>query len=117
MDSGREASQGSGIFDTLLTQELSLNTVRICRSCTSINVGIEETEEFRQQVAQRLLELRPDLQFQIEPSPCLKVCPIGRVTMTVSKSGDPDFSQLTMSREANLQSVVQEILSFFKPRQ
>jgi hypothetical protein len=93
--------------------ELS-QTIRICASCTKINAGQEDLSAFHLSVKEELMKARPDLNWEIERSPCLKLCPIGRISMTVTTSQDPEQARLTMSREATVESVAKEILSFFR---
>lgn len=91
-----------------------LQTIRICASCTKINAGREDLEAFHLSIKEELMKARPDLNWKIERSPCLKLCPIGRISMTVTTSQSPDQARLTMSREATVDSVAKEILSFFR---
>lgn len=96
-------------------QEQSLNIIRICGSCTTINAGIEDLESFHRGVENQLREARPDIEWKVERSPCLKVCPIGKMTMTVTM---PELSlqdRLTLAREATLDAVVKEALSHLVP--
>lgn len=89
-----------------------MNIIRICASCTKINGGIEDLESFHREVENQLRERRPDLEWQVEKSPCLKVCPLQKMTMTVSFPFLGIKDRVTVSREAHLESVVQEALSF-----
>lgn len=91
--------------------------VQICNSCTKINAGEEDLSGFRAKVSARLRELRPDLEIEIQPgpTPCFRVCPLGRITMAVGRKSEE--GRLTMSKEATVESVVEDILSFFKPKE
>ncbi len=92
-----------------------MNTIRICNSCTKINASVEDTEAFREAVRKGLELKRPDMSWQVEASPCLKLCPLDRISMTVSTPAIEPDARITMSREANVESVVSEVLSFFRP--
>lgn len=90
-----------------------MNTVSICKSCSQINGGFENYQEFLDQVLNELRQRRPDIEWKVEASPCLKVCPIGRITMTVTRPDISEDARLALSREATLDSVVREAISFF----
>lgn len=93
-----------------------LMTAQVCNSCMKINGGIDETEDFREKILADLQSERPDYDWKVVSTSCMKVCPIGKITMTVSSSKNPEDIRLTLSKEATPESVAREALSFLRPR-
>lgn len=88
--------------------------LHICNSCSKINAGVEDLEAFHQEILEGLKTLRPDIQWKVEPSPCLKLCPLDRISMTVTNTEAGPEAQLTLARQASSEAVIAEALSFLK---
>ncbi|MES2801332.1 MAG: hypothetical protein V4654_02470 [Bdellovibrionota bacterium] len=86
--------------------------VAICSSCMAKHVASVSTgtpgparfDSFVAEVKTQLEEKRPDLVFKIKTQSCFRFCPDDKITVSVAR-------KITMSREATVDSVVQEILS------
>lgn len=96
--------------------EKYLVTIALCSSCTQKSVN-ESERVFTTKIIEKLQNERPDFEWQIQESSCMRVCPVDRITMGVSSSKNSRDVRMTVSKEATVESVVKEILSFFRPLQ
>lgn len=76
---------------------------------------MDDIEPFLDGVKDRLQTQRSDFSWILERTGCMRVCPEGRISMTVSSSKNLNDIRLTLSKEATIESVVSEVLSFFRP--
>ncbi len=80
----------------------------ICSSCISNNyTSNHDLEDILNQVESILQEARPETAWNLTTQNCFKFCPKDRITISVSE-------RMTMTRAATIDSITQEILSFFK---
>lgn len=85
--------------------------IGICSSCMAKWADTKTPPEFDKFVAKVRAELqakRPDRAWNIKMQSCFRLCPEERITISVAQ-------KMTMTRNATVDSVVQEILSFLKP--
>jgi len=86
--------------------------IAICSSCMLKHVaslsaeppGPDRFNNFIAEVRTALEAKRPDLTWQISSQSCFRFCPDHKITVSVAR-------KITMSREATVDSVVDEILS------
>jgi hypothetical protein len=80
----------------------------ICSGCIGKNYEQEyDLEDILVQVESALAEARPDKEWNLNSQTCFRFCPKGRITLSVAE-------KMTMTREATIESMVNEILSFYK---
>ncbi len=73
-------------------------------SVTNGTPGPTRFEGFISEVKAKLADSRPDITWNIKTQSCFRFCPEDRITVSVAR-------KTTMTREASVESVVQEILS------
>lgn len=91
--------------------ELAEIEIGICSSCMAKWANTNTPPEFDKFVADVKTELearRPDRVWNISTQSCFRLCPEQRITISVAH-------KLTMTRNATVDSVALEILSFLKP--
>ncbi|MBC7754935.1 MAG: hypothetical protein H7Z71_11905 [Moraxellaceae bacterium] len=80
----------------------------VCVGCIGKNFNFEyELEDLMVQVKNELQKLRPDKIWNLNVQACFRFCPKDRITLSVSE-------KMTMTREATVESIIKEILSFNK---
>lgn len=85
--------------------------VEICTGCMAKHAEMHAPADFDRFIAEAQTELktkRPDRLWRLSTQSCFRLCPEKKITITVAQ-------KMTMTREATVASVVQEILSFLKP--
>lgn len=91
--------------------EIAEIEVEICSGCMAKWANMNTPAAFDKFVADVKAELesqRPDRLWNLSTQSCFRLCPEKKITITVAE-------KMTMTREATVASVVQEILSFLKP--
>ena len=86
--------------------------IAICSSCmvkhvpsvTNGTPGPGRFDGFVSEVRAKLEVARPDITWKLKTQSCFRFCPENKITVSVAR-------KTTMSREASVESVVQEILS------
>ena len=80
----------------------------ICSSCITNNyTSNHDLEDILNQVESLLREARPEIGWNLTTQNCFKFCPKDRITISVS-------DRMTMTRAATVDSIVKEVLSFFR---
>lgn len=85
--------------------------IEICTGCMAKHADVHTPADFDKFISAVQTELeikRPDRIWSISTQSCFRLCPDNRITVTVAQ-------KMTMTREATVASVVEEILSFLKP--
>ena len=94
-------------------QSTSLNVdIAICSSCMVKHVpsvtngapGPGRFDGFVSEIRAKLEAARPDITWKLKTQSCFRFCPENKITVSVAR-------KTTMSHEASVESVVQEILS------
>lgn len=91
--------------------EIAEIKIEICTGCMAKHADMQRPADFDRFIAAVQTELetqRPDRLWNIATQSCFRLCPEKKITITVAQ-------KMTMTREATVASVVQEILSFLKP--
>ena len=87
---------------------MSIIEVVICSGCLGKNYNQEfELEDILVQVETRLQQMRPDREWNLNSQTCFRFCPKDRITISVA-------DRIAMTKEATVDSIVNEILSFLK---
>nr|WP_295905782.1 hypothetical protein [uncultured Bdellovibrio sp.] len=82
-----------------------IKRIEICASCakgSTTDPGFS-LKDFVEAVQRELSERKPEVQWQVQTTSCQRFCPPQKITLIVS-------NKLTMSRDATVESVVEEIL-------
>lgn len=91
--------------------EIAEIKVEICTGCMAKHAEMHTPADFDKFIAEVQTELetqRPDRLWSISTQSCFRLCPDNKITISVAQ-------KMTMTRDATVASVVQEILSFLKP--
>lgn len=89
-------------------------SVTICSSCLVKNIsniseqglGPQRFNPFKKDILIKLESLRPEISWSVDTQSCFRFCPENKITLSVDR-------KITMTRKANVDSTVQEILSQF----
>lgn len=81
----------------------------VCSGCIANNYTADSKnlEEILVEVETSLKAARPDKEWNINSQSCFRFCPENRITVSVAE-------RMTMTRAATVESIVSEVLSFFK---
>ncbi|WP_347357715.1 hypothetical protein [Bdellovibrio sp.] len=86
--------------------------VEICSGCIVRSSGEEGSSvivkrEFLEKLQNRLQELRPDIEWSVSTTSCMRFCPPQRMSMVVA-------NRMEMSRSNTVESVADDIVSRIK---
>ena len=88
--------------------EKKVEEIIVCSGCIGKNYNAEyDLEDLMVQVETRLQQAHPDKEWNVTNQSCFRFCPKDRITVSVSE-------RMTMTRSATVDSIVNEILSFYK---
>lgn len=81
----------------------------VCSGCIANNYtpDSKNLEEILVEVKNSLKAARPDKEWNITSQSCFRFCPENRITVSVAE-------RMTMTRAATVESIVNEVLTFFK---
>ena len=93
----------------LIYQKMEKVEIVICSGCiaNNYNSDLKELEEIMEEVETLLRQARPDKEWNLNSQSCFRFCPENRITVSVAE-------RTTMTRVATVESIVTEVLSFFK---
>lgn len=81
----------------------------VCSGCIANNYKADQKnlEDILVEVETLLKAARPDKEWNLNSQSCFRFCPENRITVSVSE-------RMTMTRAATVDSIVSEVLSFYK---